>query len=133
MKTAPGVVVSVFVAVWIAAFSASAGEATRSVTGQMGLLAEWDLTATVTARPDGDGRRWSGPLSLRHVGFCSVDGPEEKTGEVRLLLADPPGDALVTLVIDGATCAFKGHLGDEFGGVMTCPDRRDIPMTLTIE
>jgi hypothetical protein len=123
----------VFVAIWVVAQAASAGETTRSVTGQMGLLAEWDLTATVTAAPDGGGKRWSGPLSLKHVGFCSADGPEEKLGEVRLVLSDRPGEAAVTLVIDGATCAFKGHLGDAYGGMMTCPDRRDIPMTLTIE
>jgi hypothetical protein len=106
---------------------------TRTVVGQMGLLAEWDLTATVTEQPDRGGRRWSGPLFLKHVGFCSIDGPEEKTGEVQLLLPDPPGEAVVTLVIGGTTCAFKGHLGDAYGGVVACPDRRDLPMTLTIE
>jgi hypothetical protein len=45
------------------------------VTGQAGILAEWDLTATVTEQTKG---RWAGPFSLKHVGFCRADGPEEK-------------------------------------------------------
>ena len=64
--------------------AAPSGAQTRAVTGQAGILGEWELTATVTEQADGGGRRWTGPLSLKHVGFCSADGPEEKTGELRL-------------------------------------------------
>ena len=67
------------------------GAQTRSVTGQTGILGEWELTATVAEQGDGAGRRWTGPLSLRHVGFCSADGPEEKTGELRLSVSDTAG------------------------------------------
>jgi hypothetical protein len=45
----------------------TAAAQTRAVTGQAGLLAEWDLTATVTEKG-----QWTGPLSLKHVGFRSV-------------------------------------------------------------
>ena len=103
---------------------------TRVVTGQAGLLAEWDLTATVTEQADG---RWSGPLSMRHVGFCGADGPEEKTGELRLRVSDPPGEVTATVRIEGSTCTFRGRLKGTYDGVMTCPDRRDTPMLLSIE
>ena len=103
----------------------------RAVTGQAGLLAEWDLTATVTEQTGG---RWSGPLSMKHVGFCGVDGPDEKTGELRLLLPDVPGaDVTATLTIDGVVCTFSGGLGDDRRGMMTCPDRRAMPMMLSIQ
>jgi hypothetical protein len=102
---------------------------TLVVAGQAGVLGEWELTATVTEQPDG----WRGPLSLKHVGFCSADGPEEKTGELRLRISDPPGDAAATLLIDGVVCAFKGRYADGYDGVMTCPDRRAVPMLLTIQ
>lgn len=103
---------------------------TRTVTGQAGLLAEWDLTATVTEKAGG---QWSGPLVLKHVGFCSVDGPEEKTGELRLRVAEPTGDLAATLSIDGVVCTFTGRRAEGYGGTMTCPDRRDVPMMLSIQ
>jgi len=104
---------------------------TREVTGQAGILGEWELSAAVTKQTEG-GAPWRGPLTMKHVGFCSADGPEEKTGELRLDVSDPPGEATATLLIDGTECTFKGHLTDEYDGVMTCPDRRDVPMMLMI-
>jgi hypothetical protein len=125
--------IAVLAAMWTVTLAAPSGGQTRSVSGQAGVLAEWDLTATVTENPDGGGRQWSGNLSMKHVGFCSVDGPEEKTGELRLTVSDPPGELTALLLIDGTACTFKGHFKDGYDGVMTCPDRRDIPMMLTIQ
>ncbi len=105
---------------------------TRSVTGQTGLLGEWELTATVAKQGDGAGRQWTGPLSLKHIGFCSADGPEEKTGELQLRVSDTPAEATATLVIEGTTCTFHGRLRRDYDGIMTCPDRRDVPMLLSI-
>ena len=106
---------------------------TRAVTGQAGILGEWELTATVTEQGAGAGREWSGPLSLKHTGFCSADGAEEKSGELRLRIASPPDEATATLLIDGTACTFKGHLQDGYSGTMTCPDRRGVPMMLSIQ
>jgi len=105
----------------------------RSVTGQAGMLGEWELIGTVTQQPDGGGRRWSGPLILKHVGFCSADGPEEKTGDLRILISDPPREAAATLTIEGTACKFRGRFKDAYEGIMTCPDRRDVPMMLSIQ
>jgi len=101
---------------------------TRTVSGQAGLLAEWDLTATVTEQADG---RWSGPLTWRHVGFCSVDGPEEKSGALSLRIAS--GTVNATISLDGDTCTFSGSLTDGHDGALHCPNRRDMPMMLTWE
>jgi hypothetical protein len=128
-----GMRIAVLLAVWTMALATSSVAQTRAVTGQSGILGEWELTATVTKQTDGGGHRWSGPLTLKHIGLCSVDGPEEKAGELRLDMSDPPGEATATLLIDGTVCTFTGHLRDEYHGVMTCPDRRDEPMMLSIE
>ncbi|MGA8196302.1 MAG: hypothetical protein WB902_23370 [Acetobacteraceae bacterium] len=128
-----GMRIAVLLAVWTMALATSSVAQTRAVTGQSGILGEWELTATVTKQTDGGGHRWSGPLTLKHIGLCSVDGPEEKAGELRLDVSDPPGEATATLLIDGTVCTFTGHLRDEYHGVMTCPDRRDEPMMLSIE
>jgi hypothetical protein len=128
-----GLRIAVLMVLWAVGLTTSSGAQTRAVSGQSGILGEWELTATVTKESDGGGQRWSGPLSLKHIGFCSVDGPEEKTGELRLNVSDPPNEATATLLIDGIACTFTGHLTDEYNGVMRCPDRPDVPMMLSIE
>ena len=131
------VAIAVLVAVSTLTFAALTGAQTRSVTGQFGVLGEWELTANVTKQADDGGRLWSGPLSLKHIGFCSVDGPEQKTGELRLDIPDPvagsPAEATATLLIDGGACIFKGHLTDGYEGVMVCPDRANVPMMLMFQ
>jgi hypothetical protein len=118
---------------WTLGLSPSSGAQTRAISGQSGILGEWELTATVMKETDEGGRQWSGPLTLKHIGFCSADGPEEKTGELRLVVSDPPNEAAATLLIDGIACTFTGRLADEYNGVMTCPDRPGVPMKLSIE
>jgi hypothetical protein len=125
--------IAVTALVWTMVLATQARAQTRTVSGQSGILGEWELASTVTQQPDGGGRRWSGPLSLKHIGFCSADGPEEKTGELKLDISDRRNDVTATLRIDGTTCTFKGHLTDGYDGVMVCPDRRDVPMILMIQ
>jgi hypothetical protein len=124
------------VAAWTLTFATPSGAQTHTIHGQAGILGEWELTATVISQTNG-GHQWSGPLSLKHIGFCSVDGPEEKTGELRLDLPDPVtgplGQVTATLLFDGTVCTFKGHVADGSDGVMACPDRGDVPMMLEIQ
>ena len=55
------------------------------VTGFSGHLGEWEMTATLAR--NGTSREFTGPLKMTHVGWCSQDGPEVKTGELSLKLA----------------------------------------------
>jgi hypothetical protein len=103
---------------------------TRAVAGQFGVLGEWDLTATVTKQPAG---HWAGPVRMRHVGYCTVEGPEEKTGELQLSLAEPRGRINGTLLIDELACTFSARLKDGYDGTLRCPDRRDMPITLSVD
>ena len=65
-------------------FAGPAAAQPREVSGQAGVLGEWEITATLTERVHNGVKQFVGPLSLKHVGICTVDGPEEKTGELRL-------------------------------------------------
>ncbi len=103
---------------------------TRAVAGQFGVLGEWDLTASVTKQAAG---QWVGPVRMRHVGYCTVEGPEEKTGELQLQLAEARGTIIGTILIDGVACTFSARLKDGYDGTLRCPDRRDVPMTLTVD
>ena len=107
-----------------------AGAQTRTVAGQFGILGEWDVTATLTQQSGG---QWFGPARIRHVGYCTVEGPEEKTGELQLQLAEARGRIIGTILIDGVACTFSARLKDGYDGTLRCPDRRDVPMTLTVD
>ncbi|MGB9326596.1 MAG: hypothetical protein WCB47_12115 [Pseudolabrys sp.] len=58
---------------------------TREVLGYAGVLGEWELTANVTG--DDSTKPLVGPLTMTHVGICTVDSPEEKKGEIRLQIS----------------------------------------------
>jgi hypothetical protein len=49
---------------------------TLQLSGQVGALGDWELTATLTAT--GTAKQFSAAWLMKHVGICSVDGPEEK-------------------------------------------------------
>ena len=70
---------------------------------------------------------------MRHVGYCTVDGPEEKSGELQLSLNEPRGRINGTIVIDGVACAFSARLKDGYDGTLRCPDRRDVPISLSVD
>jgi hypothetical protein len=137
MMAKVAVAIVILMAVSTMTLAARADAQTREITGQLGVLGEWELTATVTKQTGGGGQLWVGPLSLKHIGFCSVDGPEEKAGELRLgipdLISNAPGEIAATLLIDGTICTFKGHRANAYNGVMVCPDRANLPMMLMLQ
>src|SRR5262245_53973773 len=102
----------------------ASAQQTRAVAGQFGILGEWDLTATLTEDPVG---QWIGRALMRHVGYCTVDGAEEKSGELQLMLAEPRGRISGTILIDGVPCTFSARLKEGYEGNLRCPDRRDMP------
>jgi hypothetical protein len=107
------------------AFASSAAAQSLQVIGYVGLLGEWELTATVT-RADSD---YSGPFTMKHIGLCTQDGPEEKTGEMRLHVSASLSELRATLLEAGVECAYSGKLTDFYTGIMSCPDRQ-VPLKL---
>ncbi len=100
------------------------------VTGYSGYLGEWELTATVTETASGPRKEYSGPLTMRHVGLCTQDGPEEKTGEMRLQISSSQLNA--TFSVAGVECTYSGRLSDSYTGTMACPDRQAVPLKLWV-
>jgi hypothetical protein len=101
--------------------------------GYAGVLGEWELTATVTQDASQRTDEFSGPLTMRHVGLCSQDGPEEKTGEIRLRLPGPSSLLNATLSIAGEQCTYRGGLSDSRPGTMACPDKGSVPLSLWVK
>jgi hypothetical protein len=123
-------VATVFLLIILNAATQPAAAETLEVLGQVGVLGEWELTANITAT--GTRKQFSGPLVMKHVGICTVDGPEEKTGEIQIQLF---GSSRIkaTLMVAGVTCTYAGRKSDSFSGVMRCPDQRDVPLLMWLK
>jgi hypothetical protein len=102
------------------------------VIGYSGYLGEWELTATVTETDPGRGG-YSGPLMMKHVGLCTQDGAEERTGEMHLEISASSSRLDATLSVAGVKCSYSGRLSDSYTGTMTCPDREAVPLKLWIK
>ena len=108
-----------------------AGAESLEVLGYAGVLGEWELTASVTGNDNT--RAYSGPFTMTHVGICTVDGPEEKKGEIRFRLSELSSRIQATLLVDGTECSYSARLSDFFAGTMNCPNRPAVPLKLWVK
>jgi hypothetical protein len=110
----------------LSALAGAAEVQALEVIGYAGVLGEWELAATVTEGEQAGA--YSGAVTMTHVGVCTQDGPEQKTGEIRLRMGASRLDA--TLSLGGAECTYSARLSDAYKGQMTCPDRPPVALTL---
>ena len=103
------------------------------VLGYSGYLGEWELTATVTETAPGSSAEYSGPLTMKHVGICTQDGPEEKTGALRFRISTSSSRLNATLSVAGVECTYSGQLADSYIGMMSCPGRQGVPLKLWVK
>jgi hypothetical protein len=103
------------------------------VLGYSGYLGEWELTATVTETAPGSSAEYSGPLTMKHVGLCTQDGPEEKTGALRFRISTSSSRLNATLSVAGVECTYSGQLADSYTGMMDCPGRQGVPLKLWVK
>jgi hypothetical protein len=102
------------------------------VSGQLGVLGEWELSATLSREAAGSKRQFSGPLALKHVGICTQEGPEEKAGTAQVHLVGA-SRVRASFVIDGVTCTYSGQKSDTYTGLMSCPGKTDVPILLWLD
>ena len=115
------------------AFAAPAQAQSLQVVGYAGVLGEWELTATVTEKARLWSKEFSGPLSMKHVGICTQDGPEEKTGEIRFQISALSSQLDATLLVEGLACTYSARSSNPFSGLMACPDREAVPLKLWLK
>ena len=113
----------------LAALATPAQAQSLQLIGYSGYLGEWEVTATVTE--DTSGReQYAGPMTMKHVGICTQEGPEERTGTIRLQRSASLSRLNATLSVDGVECTYSGQLLDSYTGTMNCPDREAVPLRL---
>lgn len=113
--------------IMLSALSVTAYAQSRQVIGYAGVLGEWELTATVTEARAGE---LSGPVTMTHVGICTQDEPERKTGEIRLQMSSSRLNAKLSLA--GVECTYSAQLSDAYKGQINCPDRPAMSLTLWV-
>ncbi len=114
----------------LAVATASAQPRSLKVEGTAGFLSEWELSGAVSGAADD----LSGNVTWKHVGLCSVNGPEEKRGDIRVRISGAGRSAKVnaTLSFDRARCVYSGPLAESMTGIMTCSDTGAVPISLSI-
>ena len=106
----------------------SAAAAPRQVVGYAGVLGEWELVATVDEAAGPAGGEFHGPVTLSHVGLCTQDGPERRSGEIRLQLS--PSQLKAKLSLSEGECTYTGRGSEGFDGTLICPGRPNTPLKL---
>ena len=123
---------ALLLAIGLGALFAPAHAQPLEIIGYSGFLGEWELTATVTEIASGR-KGYSGPLTMKHVGLCTQDGPEERIGEMHLELSASSSRLDATLSLAGVECSYSGRLSDSYTGTLACPDREAVPLKLWVK
>lgn len=105
----------------------------RHISGTAGYLSEWQLDGVVTQKTSTSGRAFSGPVTWKHVGLCSVNGPQEKHGEIRFEIEGSGARSRVhaTLSFEAVQCTYDGNFSDTIAGLMDCSDAKGVPLALS--
>jgi hypothetical protein len=112
---------------------AAAGAEPYAASGQVGYLQEWELKASLAKTASGGRIEYSGPVTLRHVGLCSANGVEEKSGRMRLTMSRAPGAAEGTLALEGDSCRIVANQAPSYSGLLTCRNGQGVPISFSIE
>lgn len=116
-------------ALLLAMLSVSARAESLQLAGKFGYLSEFELSAQLAA-PAPNAKEFSGAMTIRHVGLCTHDGPEQKQGHIKLQFAGPSAPVKATLVFDGHECSYRGRLSKTAVGQMDCPGISALPFSL---
>ncbi len=119
-------------------FGTSCGQAqaqSQQVIGTAGYLSEWEFTGAVTGKSSAGRSEFSGPITWKHIGLCSVNGPQEKHGEIRVEIKESGTVSLInaTISLDSVQCTFSGRILNDTSGLMECSDAKGVPLSFSFK
>jgi hypothetical protein len=88
------------------------------ITGTAGYLSEWELSGSVTERISGG---------------SSVNGPQEKHGEIRFQMYRSGSQINATISLDAIQCTYSGDFSGSSSGHMDCSDAHGVPLSISIK
>lgn len=103
----------------------------RQVTGTAGYLFERALKGALPERNSTGGRAF--PVTWKPVGLGSVNGPQERLGEMSHEIAGSGASSRIkaTIPFAGARCRFNGNFSDNMTGSLDYPDAKGVPLSLS--
>jgi hypothetical protein len=106
---------SVLVLLALAVAGTPARSRSLHIAGTAGYLSEWQFDGEVAETATSG--ELVGPLVWKHIGLCSVNGPQEKPGKihVRFSGAGSPSKIDATILFDSARCTYSGNLFGQLG------------------
>ncbi|SFJ60950.1 hypothetical protein [Bradyrhizobium sp. Gha] len=119
----------------VAAIVVSFGAATAaraqsySASGQIGYLHEWEITGNLAKTVTSPGTEYSGTITLRHVGLCSVNGAEQKQASMQLKVSYGRLEGILIMDQDQCRIVASGSAG---AGLLRCGSGQDVPINLLI-
>jgi hypothetical protein len=108
------------VALMLALLDIPAHGQSLQVNGKFGFLGEYELSASVTPDTVGSKQKFTGPMTIRHVGLCTHNGPNESRSEITVQVAGAKSPINATFAFDGQQCIYKGKASQEDVGVLVC-------------
>jgi hypothetical protein len=100
-----------------------------SASGQIGYLHEWEIAGNLAKTATSPAVDYSGTVTLRHVGLCSVNGVEQKQARMQLKVSS--GQLEGMLVMDDDQCRIVAS-GSSGSGLLTCRSGQGVPINLLI-
>lgn len=100
------------------------------IHGVTGYAGEYELSGSVVEQDLNGRKEFSGPLTVKHVGLCTHDGPKETVGEIRFELAKSSSRITATLDFDGSKCTYNGVLSESSHGFMDCGRGGSVPLRI---
>jgi hypothetical protein len=119
-------------AILLCAGAATAFGQSYSLDGQVGYLQEWEMKASLTKTVTSTEMDYDGPVTLRHVGLCSANGVEEKSGVVQLKVSRTTSAIEGTLAIKDDSCRIVASASKSYSGLLNCRDGQGVPISFSI-
>jgi hypothetical protein len=117
----------------LAASNSPALSRSLQIEGAAGYLSEWEITgaATEQASPGGE---FVGRVVWTHIGLCSVNGPLQKSGDIRFRIHGTASSARIdaTIAFEGSRCTYSGAVSGRSSGHMDCSDAKGVPLAISI-
>ncbi|MGC1354390.1 MAG: hypothetical protein WA851_01120 [Xanthobacteraceae bacterium] len=113
----------------IAAFATSGFAQPRNIAARFGFLGEYELSAAVSPETSGGESTLTGPMTIRHVGLCTHNGPNEDRGEIAIRIAEAKSQITATFAFDGQQCVYKGGASRANIGELVC-SRSKVPFSI---
>jgi hypothetical protein len=114
---------------------AAGGAHAQSFSAQaaVGYLGEWEMKGSLAKTATSTGAAYAGPVTLRHVGLCSANGVEEKSGTLELKMSSRKSDIEGTLALPDDNCRVTASVSQGYAGLLNCRDGQGIPIKFSIE